>query len=105
MVMRGGELLSKVGTGFRLEMGARNGTRATTASSTPEPLQALKVPHTQDPESNSPPGGVRWFTRRLPNRVIRDLFMHSLILLHCLCGCRSLPAPLYPPPEQDKTCA
>lgn len=28
----------------------------------------------------------------MPSRMIRDLFLHGLILLHCLCGCRSLPA-------------
>lgn len=75
----------------------------------PEPLQALVLlaggaTHLR-PGENSPLGGVRLVTGRLPNWMIRDLFMHSLILLHRLCGCRSLPAPLYPPLEQDKTCA
>lgn len=41
---------------------------------------------------------------RLPNRMIKDLFMHSLILLHHLCGCRSLSAAPYPPREQEETC-
>lgn len=50
------------------------------------------------------PGRGEVACRRLPNRMIRDLFVHSLILLHCSCGCRSLPAPPYPPREQEETC-